>query len=273
MEHRDILTIWKSASIRSRIGLVGGSAGVLLIIMLLFTIGFAPLGRMKEYQNLVNGDSLLMEEYKSAYDDPALGGLLREKVFTAAILELSGSDSIQLAVNLADSVVGLYLKGVKIHEIRVDHFRIDDFLVKAPGRQYVKLFSVPLKVQLQRATIVKEPIVVREAPRDPEEAALNAWEPDTLIQKPAFLKLSLEHGINLVFEQDKNPGLKNKWVRFIFRSRMRAHNLTEYAGNFFTMKRQRYNPSIVIRMPADELRAIYRALPRNAEVVVSYEKE
>ncbi len=100
--------------------------------------------------------------------------------------KLSEKDSIQLIVNLRDSIIGLSIKGVIIHKTQINNYKVDPLLNKLPVLEYVKLFSEPLQVKSQYATIVKEPIVVRNAPKDTAEATLNAYEPDTLIQNPAF---------------------------------------------------------------------------------------
>lgn len=273
MKERTLYTLWKNSTLQWKLIIVAGFSMLSILMLFLFSVGFAPLNRMKEYEGLVARDTLLVEEYRPIHDHPDLRGLVRDVAYNQALLGLSEGDSIQLAVNLADSAVNLYLKGVKIHEIRIRQFRMDDFMEKIPNIQYVKLFASPVKVHSQHATIVKEPIVVREAPKDPEEAALNAWKPDTLVQNPAFLRLSLEHGINLVFEQDENPGLRDKWVRFTFRTGMKTGNLAGYSRNFLTLKKLEYHPTLVIRLPAEELRALYRALPGNAEVVLCFKDE
>jgi hypothetical protein len=259
-------------ALATKTGPVHAAAYLLLILALLFLdlTGLAPLNKMRELESQVMGDTLFMEQYKPAFDHPGLQGLVRDNAYTEALLDLSETDSIQLALNLADSTVGLYIHGVNIHRARIGSYKIDGLLTGLPNMQFVKIFSKPLAVNNQNATIVKEPVVVRQAPKDTIEAALNAWQPDTLIQNPAFLQLKLDYGIGLVMEQDQNPRLKDQWVRFRFRSGIGARQFFHGLGNFFTLRKQEYVPCIVIRIPADDLRAIYRALPDKAYVVVHY---
>ena len=91
---------------------------------------------------------------------------------------------------------------------------------------------------------MKEPVVVRHAPKDTLEAALNAWQPDTLIQNPAFAMLSLHHGINLIFEQEDNPTFKDKWKKFGFYNRLRIRSSIQAIYNFVRLKKQDYHPDI-----------------------------
>jgi hypothetical protein len=82
--------------------------------------------------------------------------------------------------------------------------------------------------------------------------------PDTLIQKPAFLLLHTEYGLDLVMEQDVNARFRDRWKQFTFHGRIRLERIFS----------REYHPAITLRMPADDLRAIYRALPRHARVVI-----
>ncbi len=241
---------------------------LLVVLIFLLTVALAPVHYMKEADRLVRHDSLFSRETDSVCLTPDISALAREKVYVEALLKLAATDSIQLSVNLSDSAVCLYMKGVKIHQTRIGEFRQDRLLGRLPALPYMEMFSKPLEISTQYATIVKEPIVVRQAPRDTAEAALNAWQPDTLLQNPAFLWLRAEHGISLVFEQEANPAFHDRWVRFRFYSHLRAHRAWEALSRFFTFRRQEYHPTVTIRMPVDNLRAIYRALPQHASVVL-----
>jgi hypothetical protein len=116
---------------------------------------------------------------------------------------------------------------------------------------------------------VKEPVVVRQAPKDTLEAVQNAWKPDTLIQNTAFLLLKLDHDIDLIFEQEEIISLHDKWQRFIFFNNQRLRYIIDAISGFIRFKKQEYHPGIYIQLPADELRAIYRALPVNAQISLS----
>ena len=138
------------------------------------------------------------------------------------------------------------------------------------NREYVWLFSRPVPINSQYATVVKEPIVVRQAPKDELEASLNAYQPDTLIQNPAFLQLRLDHDINLIIEQDSNPRLHDKWVKSVFSMKIWTGKTISAVGHFLSFKKQSYLPVIHIHMPVDDVRTIYRALPENGYTVIYY---
>ncbi len=242
---------------------------IVLLFILLASIALAPMHKMHEFEGLVNTDSLYLEKYDPVFNQPEMRQLVKEKAYKEALLKLAESDSIQLVINLTDSTVNLSIKGVVIHRTKVASFDRDKLLNGMPLIQQAKLFSRPVTVQSQVATIVKEPVVVRQAPKDTLEAALNAWQPDTLIQNPAFLILSLEHGIHVIFEQAANPTLQDKWTRFAFYNRLIIRGSVQAVYRFFTFRKQDYHPAITIKMPVDDLRAIYRALPDHTLVVIN----
>ena len=241
-----------------------------VLFLCLLVIAMSPIYTVKELEKMVEDDSLFSIKYNPLYNHIELSEMVREKTYKEAMLKLGEKDSIQLVINMADSIVCLYIKGVKIHQTNIQQFDQDILLKRMPNRLYVYLFSKPLDIKSYYATIVKEPIVIRQAPKDTIEAALNAWLPDTLVQNPAFLHLTSEYKINLLIEQDKNLTFHDNWVKLIFHSRLQARRTLEILKNFITFRNQDYHPTIKIKMPVDDLRAIYRALPHNASIVLYF---
>ncbi|MBN2520241.1 MAG: hypothetical protein JXB17_07040 [Bacteroidales bacterium] len=247
-----------------------GYIAIIPLFIFLLSRGLSPLHKINKLNKLVQTDSFFIEQYDSIYDNPELVPLVREKAYKEALVKLADNDSINLIVNLYDSIVGITIKGVTIHQTKIEFIKVKPLLAKLPDIIYVKLFSQPLRIIKEYATIVKEPIVVRHAPKNEAEAALNAYMPDTLIQNPAFLQMKLDYNIDLIFMQDNNPVFKDKWVCFIFKTKILAKNSLKSLANFCCFKKQDYKLPIIIKIPVDDLRAIYRALPINAKVVLYY---
>lgn len=245
-------------------------SGLILTILFIFLINIAisPLHKMKEFGSLVKSDSLFLQKYDNAYNQPEMISYVKEKAYKEALLKLSESDSIQMVVDLADSTVSLSIKGVIIHQTKTGSYKIDKIFQRLPLIQEVKLLSQPLPVYSQYATIVKEPVVIRNAPKDTLEAALNAWQPDTLVQNPAFLILSLSYGINIILEQDRNPMFRDRWKKFKFHKWLGIRNSVRALSDFVMLKKLEYHPTLKIKLPVNDLRAIYRALPDNSLVVI-----
>ena len=248
-----------------------GIAGLLLGIFMFFwlmAIAIAPINKNREFQNLVNSDSVFTKKFDTLFHHPDMAILVKEKAYKEALLKLSERDSIQLVINLSDSTVNLSIKGVIIHQTKILEFEKDKFLGKIPLMQEIKLLAQPLMVLTQFATIVKEPVVVRHAPKDTAEAAQNAWKPDTLIQNPAFAAFTIEHGFQIIIEQDGNKNFHDKWKKFGFKSQLLYRKTVASISNFVCIRKQEYQPTITIKMPVNDLRAIYRALPGDAFIVL-----
>lgn len=240
------------------------------VVMLVFFIqvAMAPINKMNELHQFVYSDSTYIQEFDSMYYQPEMSELLIEKAYKDALLSLSTSDSIQLVVNLSDSTVDLSIKGVTISETKFTNFEVDELFNRLTLPEKIKLFSQPLNVCSQFATIVKEPVVVRQAPKDTLEAAQNAWQPDTLIQNPAFAEFVIEHDIKLILEQDNNTDPINKRAKRDFYNVLYKQTLKVAINNFKNHNKQEYQPVIIIELPVDVVRAIYRALPENPLVVI-----
>ena len=239
-----------------------------IFFIFLVSVAMAPLHKMHEFESQVNSDSLFLEKYEDIYNHPEMRLLVKEKAYLEALLKLAESDSIQLVINGSDSTVNLSIKGMVIQQTKIRSLDIDKIFNEMSLMQQVKLFSQPLTVHSQYASIVKEPVVVRQAPKDTLEAALNAWQPDTLVQNPAFLILTADKGIHLIFEQEDNPTFLDKWKKFGFYSRLRIRSSIQAVSDFVSLKKQVYHPTITLTMPVDDLRAIYRALPNQIFVVI-----
>lgn len=247
-------------------------ASAVLFLAAAFAIhtGFAP----RYAFGALEASAMINNQAQSVKDTliyaPEFDSLVREKALREALLKLSLNDSISLVVNLRDSTVNLSIKGVIIHTSKVKFTKVDPLLMKLPAKMYLDLFSNSLKILEEKATIVKEPIVVVQAPKDTIEASRNAYKPDTLIQNPAYLKMKLSYGISLRFDQEKATTWNDKWVRLIFSTDGWSGRIAQRLKNFATFQRQVYKPEIRVKLPVDDLRSIYRALPEEASVVICY---
>ncbi len=253
----------RSILIKTVILILLGITAVLVVYL-----GTAPLNTLRYYNESVISDSLFVERYDTLYDYQPVAPLVKEKIFKESLLKLSETDSIQLVVNLPDSAVSLYIKGVKIHQSKISFYQKDRLFGKLSVMEQVYMFSHPIQVVSQYSTIIKEPVFMREAPKDTIEAALNAWLPDTVIQDPAFLIMSAENKIDLIFEQENNLTRMEKTAGTRFNNRIKSRSFAHYLKTFITLKKADYRPRIYIKIPAEELRSIYRALPVNTYFVI-----
>lgn len=232
--------------------------------------GISPRKTIKEYNNIALSDSLYMQKEGLLYNYYELYDISRIKAFKEALYKQTIEDSIGLIINLRDSLVSLVIKGVKIHTAKISYYKVDKTLRCIMNASYVKIFSFPLEVKSEKATIVKEPIIVKKAPKDTAEAAKLIYTPDTLKTKPSFFKYTLEPSIELFIGQNSNTSIGDKIVKLKFNS---VNLSSSFVTNLFKMlafKEIKYKPYIKVKIPSDDVSIIYRALPVYPKIVILF---
>jgi hypothetical protein len=246
----------------------------ILVVVVALAIAFSIYSskpqalKLKDIASLVENDSVFTSRYSSQYDASDLKENIHQLAKSEGLLKQSMSDSIQLVINLKDSVAILAIKGVTIHSAKFNSIEIDPIFEYLTNRQYLWLFGTPSEMQNLNTTIIKEPIVVREAPKDTLEAALNAATPDTLIQNPAYLYFTMRGDFRVNLEQVEE--LTEEEEQFMQNSDQKnpSSNVFQQLISFCKWETKQYTPTITVMLPKNEIRAIYRALPTRPTTVV-----
>ena len=79
--------------------------------------------------------------------DSVLVDLFKKKVFLETRFQMSKADSINLSINLKDSILQLELKGVVIKSTKITDFEVDQFLYQLKPATYQHLFGTQSKVK------------------------------------------------------------------------------------------------------------------------------
>jgi hypothetical protein len=199
---------------------------------------------------------------------PSFVELISKKVFLESQLSLLNSDSLNLVIDLKDSMLSLVIEGVAIHSTSIKKFYISRFYKALTNDAYVQVFSEPFAIEGFNATIAKEPITVKQAPKDTLEAATFFEMPDTIIFDFVAVTMYLNRGFLLtMFQEEKATGTKNFNDRF-FLSEMRLRKALNDLYRMMHFRLPGCEPEIRIYLPKDELVTLYRALPVSAQVAV-----
>lgn len=243
--------------------------GAILAIILAVLISKTPLKKLSHIASNMASDSLFITNYPPIYDAAALAEDMHLKALSLALLDQSKSDSIQMLLNIRDSSIHLIIKGVTIHSSKIKISTIDPILYKLTNREYLWLFGNSRDMTQMRTSIIKEPMVVREAPKDTLEAALNAYKPDTLIQNPAMLRFIITEDIVIRMIQEEPL---TKWEQKVideFENTIFQPSLWKKYKSLFSNQDKNLDSEISLTLPRADLRAIYRALPNNARIVIT----
>ncbi|MDD2279630.1 MAG: hypothetical protein PHD06_05775 [Bacteroidales bacterium] len=197
-------------------------------------------------------------------------GSEHHEAFLKSNILLSKSDSISLLIDLKDSLAILTFKGVSLFETKITSISFNKGLKKLPLFLLDSLYSGPFVATEEISSIEKFPIVIKKAPKDTLEANLLNAAPILPRQSDVFYLFAFENSMTVeIVQQEKNivgsrssfrnyKKAKSKW----FRNR----NL-----NFLVKADQKgYTYQLSIKIPREDARSIYRALPIKPVVVVRY---
>jgi cytoskeletal protein RodZ len=200
--------------------------------------------------------------------DSAFISLQREISFIKARTALTSAEPIGLIVNVIDSTAKLVIKGVTVHSTLIKEIDICQALFAIEPYHLTAELSNPLQIKHSRATIEKEPIIVKNAPSDTSEVENTGNLPDTSNTTPVFFELTFHNGFRLiVLEEDSGETIyKRAYRRFFYIPALAA--VRRNVVSIMKFKIPEYTPEIRISMPGDEARAIYRAIPEEGFVAL-----
>jgi hypothetical protein len=236
-----------------------------------FTV-MSSLGRaktMQEMRDTYSYNPAPKEEFDIAilYDSTYLS-LLKEKAFLQSMNLMAATDSIYLAINLSDSTSAIGISGVNVHSAAISWFRTSSLINKGDRSIVLNMLSQPLAIDSAVATIRKEPLMEKIAPRDTSEYKAEVIVPDTMAVEQVHILLHMKNGSRILISQDESDSRAGLISRFMFDMKIRLTDFITAFKSVAAFKVPEYHPFIMIRVPRDDARIIYRALPVNGQVAV-----
>ncbi len=243
--------------------------GFTLIFMIYYLImsAAAPLKRMADLKaQFMTSDPDKEQPDTRLFTDSTYLHLLKERGFLQSGTAMAATDSVCLSLIIPDSMINLEISGVVVHSVKTGNIRAGRMLIK--GNDYVisSLLSEPLNIVKDYATIPKEPIMVRIAPKDTSEYQPDIL-PDTSNTKPVNFILKTDKGINIYIFQEE-PAKGNRFKIFFFNLSDRMRYFARSLARIVRFKVPEYHPAIRIRIPRADAKIIYRALPDKGQITV-----
>jgi calcineurin-like phosphoesterase family protein len=200
------------------------------------------------------------------FTDSAFVQLNRNKAFAQARIIMAETDSICLAINLSDSIAILEINGVAVHKAKLSYIRLSKVLIKADEYAVTNMLSSPFTVSKDFATIRKEPVMIKIAPKDTSEYKPDIL-PDTARIEDVNYMLEMENGIRLyVYQQNDEEG--GGLRKYFFDVNDRFKNIAAIFRKILVFKVPEHHPAIRIKMERADARIIYRALPRHGQMAL-----
>jgi hypothetical protein len=241
--------------------------GIAILFYLMVTVA-APIRKVKELNKIATSDSVFMKKSKAIAKYSKLLPLVKEKAFKEAQIIQANQDSIGLLIDFRNRKASLMLKGVEIQSSEIVDFKKDKVFDGIDAPAFRKLFSKPLYNTYTYSTFVKEPIVVKKAPKDTIEAMKLATLPVLPPIEPAYVSYDLDRGFKLIMIQDSINTLEEKLIEKQFKSDLRKQIYGNIFSSFSDLENPKYTPTIIIKLSGRDVRSIYRALPVKASFVM-----
>jgi hypothetical protein len=201
------------------------------------------------------------------YSDSAYMAMLKEKAFLQARISMAETDSVYMTLNLADSTANLEISGVAVHSAKISEIKISGIL--RSGNEYAisAMLSTPMNVVNDLASIKKEPLMIKMAPKDTSEFKPDII-PDTSDYEPVNYILELDNGIRIFVYQETDTIASDKNNLFIFDLNNRLKNTWSSLKSIARFRVPEYHPFIRIRLPKADAKILYRATPRHGQIAV-----
>ena len=255
----------------------GGTRTILIIVLVIlacfvvyFSImsAFSPAEKIAELKTMYgipqNEESNTDERL---FSDSAYVSMLKEKAFLQAKITMAENDSVSLSLNLADSTAVLEINGVKVHSAKMKKIQLSKVFHKADPNIIYSLLTSPLDIITSYATIRKEPLMIKMAPKDTSEYKPDII-PDTTDYEPVNYIFETNGGIRLYVYQEESDNASDRRKLFWFDLDYRLKNLWSSLKNIAVLKVPEYHPFIKVRLPKADAKIIYRALPRKGQIAL-----
>lgn len=208
------------------------------------------------------------EQYnEKIYSDSAYLALLKEKAYLQARTAMAQTDSIYLSINLDDSTASIEISGVTVHSAKISDYSISGILEKGNRYAIYSMLSQPLTIESDVATIKKEPVMIKIAPKDTSEYQPDIIPDTSLVEHVNFI-LNVSNGMRIYVYQEETDKPAERGSTFRFDLKDRITSAWTSLKTAALLKVPEYRPSIRIRIPRDDVKIIYRALPRNGQIAV-----
>jgi hypothetical protein len=201
------------------------------------------------------------------YSDSAYLKLLKEKAFLQSRIAMAETDSIYLTIDLSDSTANIEISGVVVHTAKMSEIIASRILQTGNENIILAMLSTPFTISGSIATIKREPVMLKMAPKDTSEYKPDIM-PDTSITEPVNYILEMVDGTRLFIYQEENLKAGDRRSRFMFDLKDRLRNTLSSLKSVALFKVPEYHPYLKLKLPRADAKIIYRAVPKNGQVAV-----
>lgn len=225
---------------------------VLVVVVKLFLLTSPATNSAKQLISSVEPDKSLQ-----GWDNPELRTLWKDKFWKESQIAVAKDDSMSLGVNFEDSIMHLQFKGLSLIECKILYREPEKFLTDIDSKVYAKLFGKPLTIDSGTANMQKK--MFRRMKPPTTEYGEPVFQ-DSIFKDPIIWNFTTSNNLRFVIN---GFDAFNDTVKIIpsFKADMLKFRLQEDGNN------SGYIPTLFIWMNDKDAKALYRALPHEAQVI------
>lgn len=258
LNQKDKVSLFKWFDWQSRIILL---VTIVLFLIILVIVNIEPITKISKFNEKYGSSSTI--------SDPNILSLMEKEAYLQSRLAMAETDSIGLTLNLHDSTLCLEIEGVVVHKSKLLKIKKSRFLDKTNAVAKINWLNSPFRTISYKASIPKTPITITQAPRDTIEAEhMSKKVVDTI---PEYITYSLLLDKDLRIEISQSNDSLPSWARetpSFFSKKWDGFKQT--TASLFGLSDENYVPYIFVEIPFSEARSIYRAIPENSLVTITY---
>jgi hypothetical protein len=233
-----------------------------ILTCLIFSV-LSPLQKIKTInENYKSTDHKLKAD--SIFNKDLLELKLKE-AFLKSRLQLSENDSINLSINLKDSLLAIEIKGTVAYSVPIETFKKSTIFDNIKKDVLVNYFSTPFCILQQNSTFLKEPLIIKKAPKDTTEASKNLVQADTTLPKIVACNIYTDKDLIINIRQSEE---NDKVELYKYQFRYNYQLTTLQLEKIIRLKVPDYIPWIQIEINKKDAVAIFRALPEHAFISI-----
>jgi hypothetical protein len=202
---------------------------------------------------------------KRVFTDSTYLKLLKERAFLQSRTVMAATDSIYLTLDLADSSANLEISGVVVHRAKMTEIETSSILLHGDENLILNILASPFTIANSYSTILKDPVMLKMAPKDTSEYKPDIM-PDTSITEPVNYIFEMTNGSRIFIYQDEVDSSIYRKSQFRFDLKIRLKDTWSSLKSVARFKVPEYKPYIKIKLPREDAKIIYRAIPRYGQV-------
>lgn len=199
------------------------------------------------------------------FSDSTYLNLLKEKAFLQSRMIMAETDSIYLTLNLSDSTVNLEISGVSVHQAKYSVMEASKIFIKGDENLILSLMATPFTIANDWATIKKEPVMIKMAPKDTSEYKPDIM-PDTSLTESVNYILEMTDGTRIYVCQEETDKHQERKSQSRFDLHYRFRDAMSCMKSIVRFRIPDYHLYIKIYLPRADAKIIYRAIPKYGQV-------